>query len=282
MRSISERLKAIGINLPKLSSITGIKFSSLININIDKSVTTKVEGSTFVIDPHSLTPRQQHGLRQILRTEALDEAGVILDENSAPTVNAALEALPGIEETARKFRPILLPKDIPLLNACLFLRARFNSGGSVEGLKTQIVHVYGPRGGHFANLCSAGYLEEWFWPLHEALCSVYPGDLETAKAKFQALYNNIVTDLPWTEFVFSAASAAKITTDICTKMKRNIQNGVNYLNVHGLGKRNVKKVLSILPEIQSRTGAIAAHMDQDATRIFVRLEMRPQPPQISN
>lgn len=205
---------------------------------------------------------------------------MILDENSAPIVSAALEALPGIEETARKFIPIILPKDIPLLHACLFLRARFHSGVSVEGLKTQIVHVYGPRGGHFANLCSAGYLEEWFWPLYEALCSVYAP--ATAKARFQELYNDIVTDLPWTEFVFAAASAATITTHICTKMKRNIQNGVNYLNVHGLGKRNVKKVLSILPEIQSQTGAIAAHMDQDPTRIFVRLEMRPQPPQLSN
>ena len=279
MKTIWEKLKAIGINLPKLSEITGIKFSSLINIKIDRSTKTTIEGSIFVIDPHRLSPKQQHGLRQILRSTALDEAGVILDENSTPTVNAALEALPGIDETARKFLPIILSKDIPLLHACLFLRARFNSGVPVDDLKAQIVHVYGPRGAHFANLCSAGYLEEWFWPLYEGLCGAYPDDLDKAKTKFRTLYNNIVTDLPWTEFVSSAASASTVTTHICDKMKRNIQNGVNYLNVHGLGKVNVKKVIRILPDIQNQTGAIAAHMDQDSTRIFVRLEM---PRQLSN
>jgi hypothetical protein len=278
LKLLWEKLKAIGINLPKLSDITGIKFSSLINIKIDRSIKTTIEGSTLVIDPHRLTPRQQHGLRQFLRSAALDEAGVILDENSTPTVNAALEALPGIEATAQKFLPIILPKDIPLLRACLFLRARFDSGVPVEDLKMQIVHVYGPRGAHFANLCSAGYLEEWFWPLYEGLLTAYPDDPEKAKAKFQLVYNNIVTDLPWTEFVSSAAAAATVTTHICDKMRRNIQNGVNYLNVHGLGKKNVKKVIRILPDIQNQTGAIATHMDQDATRIFVRLEM---PRQIS-
>jgi hypothetical protein len=267
---ILEKLKTIGINIPKLKDIviTGIKFSSL--ISIDRSV--RIEGSTVIIDPEGLSGKQKRGLKQIIKVEALEEAGAIVEETNAPTVNAALEALPSIQEASKKFLPIIPPKDIPLLNACLFLRLRFERGESVEELKGQIVRVYGTRGGNFANLCSAGYLEQWFGPIYDKLVLAYPDDPAMVKAKFQALYNTIVSELPWTEFV-SRSSAARAIAHICEKMQRNIQNGVRYLNIHALGEKNVKTVLSILPEIQSKTKAVPVRIDQDKERIFVRLEI---------
>jgi hypothetical protein len=198
---------------------------------------------------------------------------VLLDEAANPTVTAALEALPGIEQTAQKFLPIIPVRDHSLLNACLFLRARFDKGVPIGDLKNQIVQVYGARGRNFANLCSAGYLEKWLWPLYEELKRTYPDDPAQARATFQALYNNIVMDLPWTEFVSTRATGATVTAHISSKMNANLQNGVKYLNIHGLGEDNVQKVLRILPEIEKATGAITAHLDNDKTRIFVRLEM---------
>jgi hypothetical protein len=267
--SIWAKLKAIGLNIPKLKDITGIRFSSL--IKIDRSI--KIEGSTVVINLQRLSGKQKRSLKHIIRAEALDEAGAILDETSVPTVDAALEALPSIEETSRKFYSIIPPEDIPLLDACLFLRERYQAGVPVEDLKGQIVRVYGSRGRNLANLCSAGYLDDWFWPLYEEVLRAYPGDPASAKAKFQEIYSNIVNELPWTEFVSASATAAKVTEHIREKMKRNIQNGLRYLNVHALGKANVRKVVRILPDIQQQTGAIAVRVDQDTGRIFVRLEI---------
>jgi hypothetical protein len=263
------KLKAIGLNVPKLKDITGIKFSSL--IKIDRSI--KIEGSTVVINPTRLSGKQKRALKQIIRVEALDEAGAILDETSMPTVTAALEALPSIDEASRKFQTIIPPEDIPLLDACLFLRERFQEGVPVEDLKGQIVRIYGTRGRNLANLCSAGYLDDWFWPLYEELLRAYPNDPASAKAKFQEIYNNILNELPWTEFVSASASAAKVTQHIKDKVKRNIQNGIRYLNVHALGEANVRKVVRILPDIQKQTGAIAVRIDQHPARIFVRLEI---------
>jgi hypothetical protein len=54
---------------------------------------------------------------------------------------------------------------------------------------------------------------------------------------------------------------------------------VRYLNVHGLGEKNVEKIIGILPDIQKQVGAIAVRIDKDPRRIFVRLEI---PVQISN
>lgn len=268
MKNLWERLKAIGINLPKLKDVTGLKLSSL--VNIDNSV--KIEGSTIIVNPTGLSGKQRKALKDIIRAVVVEDAGAILDESSAPTVNAALEALPSIEETAKRFIPIIPPEDVSLLRACLFLRARFQAGAQVEDLKNQIVRVYGTRGRNFANLCTAGYLEEWFWPLYEELRRAYPEDPGLAAAKFRSLYNSIVSDLPWTEFV-SRASTKKLAAHIREKMRRNLENGVRYLNVHALGESNVKKVMLMLPDIQKETGAVAVRTDQDSGRIFVRLEI---------
>jgi len=52
-----------------------------------------------------------------------------------------------------------------------------------------------------------------------------------------------------------------------------MQNGIRLLNVHALGELNSKKTSAILPEILKETGAIAARMEQEPTRVFVRLEV---------
>jgi hypothetical protein len=137
--------------------------------------------------------------------------------------------------------------------------------------------VYGPRGRNFANLCTAGYLEDWFLPLHRELLLAYPNDPVAAKTKFLTVYNLVVTELPWTVFICSNTSKAKAISTVVSKINRNLQNGVRFLNLHGLGDTNAKKIASILPEIQKETGAVTARMEQDSSRIFVRLEV-PQNP----
>lgn len=271
MNKLWEKIKAIGINLPKLSEIkaTGIKFSSL--ITIDKSV--HIEGSTVVINPEALTPKQRHELSQIVRTDALAESGAILDDSTTPTVDEALEVLPGIEETAQKFIAIIPSPDVPLLWACLFLRAKYNSGASVEDLKGQIVRIYGVRGRNFCNLCSAGYLELWFWPLYEELLRASDNDSSKARARFRKVYNLIIVDLPWSEFVSSHTRKDTLLAHIRDKMRRNLQSGVGYLHIHALGEANVRKIVRLLPTIEAVTGAFASRIENERTRIFVRLEV---------
>lgn len=276
--------KAIGINIPKLSKITGVDLSKLSSINgirfsslisIDRSVKVKIENSTVVIDPQALSRRERHEVILLLQKHVLPEAGAILHENTLPTVNAALEALPDLQEIASKLIPIIPPEDIPLLYACLFLRRKFQENMPVDTQKGEIVRVYGNRGRHFSNLCSAGYLETWFLPLYEELQRSFPDDPARARAIFRKFYANILKDLPWTEFVSTWAAPKKVTQHIVGKMKRNIELGVRYLNIHALGASNVKKVVRLLADVEKQTGAIIAKLDQDKTRIFVRLEIPP-------
>jgi hypothetical protein len=268
-----------------------LKLSSLFNVNINvKTINigqrTKpeksaklakkiyvVEDATLVIDPAALKPSQRHALKQLLGSELLDQAGAILDETAQPTVNASLEALPKIEQTANQLIAIIPSKDIPLLYAALYLRTRYELGEPIEGLKAQIVQVYGTRGAHFANLCSAGYLERWFLPLFEELLRVSGNDVGVARTRFRKLYNNIVDDLPWTVFVPAAMTPAKLIDLITKKMQNNSGIGVRYLLLHALGPSNVKKVVRALPEIMKQAGVIVAHQEQEKARIFLRFEL---------
>lgn len=262
--SFLERLKTIGIHVGK--NLACLK----ITVNIDKS--TKVVGSTIMINPRKLSEDQREGLQEILRTVALEESAAILDDKYSETIEDAVESLPEIEPISKKFAQIIPPADIPLLNASLYLKRRFESGAQVSALKDQIIRVYGPRGRNFANLCSAGYLEDWFWPLYEHLLRSHPGDPVAARARFQIIYNSIVNELPWTEFVSTKDSPSAIKTHIIDKMTINIQNGVRFMNIHGLGEPNVKKIKSILPEVILQTGASVGRMEQETNRIFIRLE----------
>ena len=259
--------KTIGLHVPGLKNITLFK----INVSIDKSI--HADGNTVSVNPNKLDGKKKRQLKQLLRTEILDEAGAIVDERSSETVSEVIEVLPEIEATARQYIVIIPPADIPLLKACLFLRKRYQAGNPVDDLKNQIARSYGPRGRNLSNLCSAGYLEDWFWPLYENLLRDYPDDPNLAKLKFQAIYSMILNELPFTEFVSTGWSADKTLRHIVEKINRNRKSGIRFLNIHGLGRNNVTKVCKILPEIKEQTGAMPSREEKDSNRIFVRLEV---------
>jgi hypothetical protein len=263
-----ERLKTIGIDLSKLTSIKLLN----LNVNIDRSVHVDIPNAKVEINPERLNGKQRRALQGIIR-DGLLESGVILASDQSDTVDAVRAELPTIQSAVAQFQNILPPADLPLLRACLYLRQRYREGRHVDDLKAQITGVYGQRGGNFANLCSAGYLEDWFLPLHQELSRLYPDDPVKVKSIFLNTYTQVVNELPWTFFVCSSVSKAKTTEAVIGKLKRNQHNGIHFMNLHGLGAPNTKKIESILPDIQSATGAVVTRREQELTRIFVRLEM---------
>lgn len=265
------KLRQIGIDLSKLEKISLFE----INLNIDKSVHVDAKNSHVSVNPSLLNGKQRAGLRQAIATEGLDEAGAIIDVSAIPTLDLIRSELPAIQKMSQMFVPLIPPQDVPLLQACLYLRQRFKLGERIDDLKGQIVQVYGQRGRNLANLCSANYLEDWFIPLYEALCAAYPDDPAKAKSQFLSVYNSVLLEQPWTEFVSQRTTGDKLVAGVADKMNRNLKNGVRFLNLHGLGPKNVAKILEALPKIKTQTGAEAVKIDTDQARIFVRLAIPP-------
>lgn len=285
LESILKKLAAIGIHLLKGArhggvnvktkgiKIVGIKFSTLFNNFVH--VETHIDNRTIVINPEKLKGKQRRALQHLL-PELLDDVGAIVDDKNISTVETVAESLPNIHEITKKLIPIIPPSDIALLNACVFLRLKYERGDGVEGMKGQIMRVYGTRGCNFANLCSAGYLESEFLPFYEQLVKSNPDNPNEVKVKFLEFYKTVLNELPWTEFVSGRSSSAKVSNHIVEKINRNVKNGVRFLNIHALGAKNVKTVNQILPGIQSQTGAEIKKLENNQQRIFVRLEISPK------
>jgi hypothetical protein len=264
-----ERLQKItGVDLPKLQHL--IYFN--VSVNIDKSVHYDESKKSLTVNPKKLREKEYRALQRVL-PEVLGMFGAIIEEKSVPVVDSVRESLPSMESEADKLMRIIPPEDVPLLMSCLYLRKRFQSGVAVEGIKQQIMNVYGARGGKFANLVSAGYLESFFVPLYDQLSAASPNDPDTAKSNFRKSYNTIVNEQPWTEFISTRTTVEKATSHIIGKLMGNAESGVRFINIHGLGAQNVRKILRMLPEIEKKTGANRVHVERDAARIFVRLEI---------
>ena len=267
-----DKLKAIGISLPKLKSLVHLNISVKIDKSVDNSV--HIDGETVTLNPAHLNGKQRRALQEIIRKSALDDAGAIIAADALGEVEEVKKLLPAMEPTVEYFRALIPPEDIPLLRACLVLRAKHANGLCIEKEKAEIIQAYGLRGGHLANLCSAGYLESWFQPYFEQLLKDNGGNAALAKEKFVENYRNILNDLPWTLFV-SRGQKAKLAELIIEKMGRNQGNGIYYLNVHGIGQDNVKRIVAAIPDINGKIGAVPVQMDRDVSgmRISVRLEI---------
>jgi hypothetical protein len=276
--SLLEVIKGfLGGDGPKLKAISHLRLSKLINVNIKIDRSVHIHGpasaATVTVDPERLDAKKHKALQQALRDDGLPEAGAILEEKSTPQIDQILKALPSHEDIAKKLTPIIPAADHSLLLACLFMRRRMQAGEPVEEQKAEIGRIYGTRGRNFSNLCSAGYLETWCFPLYEELLKANPGQPEVAKAQFQAHYNQTLVDLPWTEFVSSHQSADQITEHVVGKMRRNILNGIRHFDIHAFGSGNVSKAIKSIPAIRKATGAAIAKGEQTPTRIYVRLEI---------
>jgi hypothetical protein len=275
MSFLSALKSIVHFDASKIKTLIEVRISKL--INVDRSI--HIEGSpnaaVLIIDPDKLDNKQKAALKKAIREEGLPEAGVILEAQSEIKVDEIRKALPSHEDIARKLGPIIPASDKPLMYACLLLRRRSEAGESVEGVKLDICKAFGNRGRNFANLCSAGYLESWAYPLYEDLLKTNPGQPELAKAKFQQYYNETLLDLPWTEFVSARQTADEARDHIISKMKRNKANGIRYMNIHAFGAGNVRKIQAIVPAINREMGASVSKVEMEITRIFVRLEIRP-------
>ena len=265
-----KKLKAVGFDLSGLRDIKFLNFS----IHIDRSIHVDLSNASVTINPDRLKGKQKRALKDALRESGLDEAGAILCDRIAPVVDEVRAVLPGMEPTVQYFQNLIPPTDIPLLRACLVLRAKHLNMLPVDNEKAQIIQSFGPRGGHLANLCSAGYLEDWFKPFHEQLIKDHPGDSALVKDLFLSHYQTILSDLPWTMFV-SRALRAKIPDIVAEKMSRNLNSGIRHLNIHGLGSDNVKRIVAAITKVHDMNGAVPVQMDRnvEGKRIFVRLEL---------
>ena len=267
--------------LKKLPALIHIDFSKLEKIqlfnihintnsrNTERAVITE-NPPRLVINSAAFIGQEREALQAVLR-EGYGESGNILMGPARGQIED-FHRIEGDERYQRDyefFRDKIPARDVNLLRACLFLRTLDGQGKNISETKQQIYSSYGARGGNFANLCSAGYLEDWFRPFWASLLASGM-DPAQVKEEFQKTYNEVVCGLPWTIFVKRMISADQVREETLAKIASNLRYGIRKLNVHGIGQDNVDKIRGLVVDVERAYPAVNKIVTEQASRISVQ------------
>lgn len=129
------------------------------------------------------------------------------------------------------FKPLISPNDYIALESALYLRGAFKSGKDVSKLKADLRETFGFRGSNIANLCTAGYYENFLMPLYNS-----------NPDKFKELYEQIVQNAVLALFVHSGMEVDDIPIRIKNKVGISRKYGIKFIHIHGIGITNVEKI----------------------------------------
>lgn len=261
---------------PQLKSLINIE----VHITSKSNNTNKVDYNDLskraTINLPNLTPEDKQELKNILPV-ALEEKAILLKAESKEIVND-FRAEDKSEQT-QKILNLLIhlvpPEDIIIWRASLYLRKLFQEGKTkdIAGLKWQISQKYGTHGSNIANLCTAGYLEDFLLPSYNEL-NESTKDKEQSKVKFRALYQTIVEDLPFTIFVCYKMKEEEIEQTILNKVDQNLKYGLKFFNIHGIGKVNIRKIKETITKIEEKQILANKTITEENNIIFVKLEFK--------
>ncbi len=257
--------------LPNLSEINICRDGK-----IKSSVHLDNDTKSLFLNIDKMSEKERQQLKAII-PEIYDESGSILRSDTRKLIEnfRQVEADPATAATLDYFRPLIPADDWPILRSSLYMKECHRRDRHPEGDRTKsaIVETYGDRGRNIANLYSAGYFDDWFRPLHEALVAEHE-DVAEAKRAFEKIYETIVKDAPWTVFVSRHRTKSAIKTEIVGKLQKNVGYGIKWLNVHGLGQDNVDTITSICGEVEKEglASVVRSRTEPRPRRIFVRLE----------
>lgn len=265
------------ISLPSLKGLINIdevNFIKIIKNDHSEKIHKHDLSKNLTINIEKLSPEEKEALKSTL-SSAIGDGQTILQEESKVLIEdfKTKDGSPDTKRILEYLRPKIPTKDIPIWRAALYLKKCFEEGEKIGNLKSDISTKYGERGRNIANLCSANYLETWFMPTYDLLEKNLKDPNEAMK-KFRPLYFNMVEQLPFTIFVSGQTKEEEIKELIESKAERNLKYGIKFLNIHGIGERNIKRIYDAINHIKKKYKNAVTSITDENNIIFVRIEFR--------
>jgi hypothetical protein len=135
------------------------------------------------------------------------------------------------------FHEAITKEDLEALEAALYLRKKFLEKCDIRYLKQDIRTRFGDRGNHIANLCTAGYFENFFMPLYNS-----------SRENFEKIYEVVVSKSAMAIFVNSQMNDIEIADKIKRKLEISKKYGLKFLHIHGIGELNIRTIRNCLEE----------------------------------
>ena len=274
--SWSDKLKdLIKVHLPQLKSLVNFN----ININCNNSNET-VEYSQKLnrvdVNIEKLSVKERAVFAEVLH-EAKEDDKILLENKSAELVEDFNEKdrSQGAQDTISFLKEVAPAEDIVIWRAALYIRQKFEERKDIVELKSDLVAKYGEKGRNISNLCSARYIEDLLKPNYEFIIENVAEDVR--KEHVKRLYGLVVNELAITIFVHFGMKEDVIKREIEAKIDQNLKYGIKFLNIHGIGKRNVQKIKETIDGVQKvfkKKGKEIENIiyNQEKDIIFARIE----------
>lgn len=234
-----EKLKNI-INFEFPKKVKNVRFLSFEN----KSKKFEYHDNKVLnINIRTLDEKTLPKIKELLKSFK-EEGGILLEDKTkqiyedVSSVNKNKEN----EHFLDFFKGILPVQDIEILRASLIIRSLYIKKQNIGYLKEGLIMRYGERGNNISNLCTAGYFEEIIKPLYEHMYVENDFSLD----QFLNRYEIIVTQYPFAVFVGKSMSYEELTKEVFNKMIVGKKYGSTFVNVHGIGKRNVELINKLI------------------------------------
>lgn len=163
------------------------------------------------------------------------------------------------------------PEDIKALRAAIYIKKLFaQNNPDAKELKRQLRERCGLRGTNLNNIFSAGYFDNLILPLYETM-SKHPG---FTPDKFLKIYDVIIDQQAFSVFVHSGMTDAEVDGRVHQQLKQNLSLGQSYVNIHGIGKDNIKKIQKVVAAFEDDpkyASSLSKHEDRSGQILFIRL-----------
>ncbi len=224
-----------------------LKLFSGINIAVDNSKKIVINDNRPVISWKHLSPKEQRELLSFLPSQ-LKQGLPLLESGFHQTVSqfSSFSRQPEYRDSTAYFIDKLPGEDILILKASLYLKWVLSQNMKTDRLKQDIVERYGVRGKNISNLCTAGYFETVIKPLFEEM-KLSPG---FTVEKFLQVYEEIVTHYPFAIFIHRHMNSKTVEILIKKKIEDMEKYGISSLNIHGIGKYNVRIIKKAIRKLK--------------------------------
>lgn len=214
-----------------------------------KPVMLDEKSQTLQIDISRLSKDELREFKKITNSY-IAEGNYLLEEDSANLLDKlySFNKKSDYKKHLSFFKNIIPNDDFKALESSYFMRMEHESNVDpvlVSNHKREIRNRFGQRGGHIANLCTAGYFEELLIPIYN-----YEPDT------FQSWYKLVVDQGALTLFIHSGMKNDEIVSTLKNKTELAKRYGLNHFYVHSKGVRNIKAIRKCLADFEKTYKAI--------------------------
>jgi len=234
--------------LDKFKALFNIELNApLVNITKNSGNKTKVD-KEYLYDEESgkldifldnLPEDKRKKLDTILK-ENVEEGNKFLEKESSNLLKdlCNFQQTKGEDKKVLDFFENIIPEeDLEALESSLYLRKKFSEKKDVRQLKGDIRTRFGDRGNNIANLCTAGYFENFLMPLYNS-----------SQIDFDKIYEIIVSKSAVAIFVHSQMKEEEITKEIKRRLEISKRYGIKFLHIHGIGEHNIRTIKKCINE----------------------------------